>query len=114
MTSRPNWLEVFRVKKRTSGKRAKPIYVDSKNNVVKPTHYNLQRETYYVPKSKESYFLSRYIEFDLETKTADYRSLRRRCKLLWVTCFHQFFLIWICVIHSILQVSKISSNFSLH
>ena len=63
MTSRPNWLEVFRVKKRTSGKRAKPIYVDSKNNVVKPTHYNLQGGTYYVPKSKESEFLSRYIEF---------------------------------------------------
>ena len=63
MPFRPAWLEAYRVKKKTSTKSEKSIYIDRNNKVVKPTHYSLQGGSYHVPRSQEGEFVSCYIAF---------------------------------------------------
>ena len=64
MNSRPNWLEKYRVKNIFRKRRnKKAVYVDSQNNVVLATHYNLEGGTYAVPLTEEAEFLRNYAEF---------------------------------------------------
>ena len=64
MHSRPNWLEKYRIRRKSSNQRnEKAEYVDHTNNQVKPPHFNLEGGTYHVPNSQEKIFLKNYIDY---------------------------------------------------
>ena len=64
MNNRLQWLAKYRVTNICRQRRSrKAIWVNNNNEVVKPTHYNLQGGSYCVPRAEECTFRRNYIDF---------------------------------------------------